>query len=178
MPRQSWVCVVFLTYKPSPFSSFTGKITARLFWNVWTGTAYFTLLLIFDRCSGEAHIHINWSHMHSAHMPLHYTCILLCTDNKRKTFCSDNRTHTFDSYVLFDTIDEDHEIILLISVQNIKFSLEDYINTRQKKKSVTFVMLGKMLTVLTSRWELDKKIERPATFSVMSFLYSKQDETC
>lgn len=78
MPRQSLACAVFLTYKPSPFSSFTGKITARLFWNVWTGTAYFTLLLIFDRCSAEAHIHINWSHMRSPHMTVHHTTPVCC----------------------------------------------------------------------------------------------------
>lgn len=62
MRRQRWVCVVFLTYT-RPLSSVTGKITPRLFWNVWTGTAFFTLLLIFDRCSGEAHVHINQRHM-------------------------------------------------------------------------------------------------------------------
>ena len=92
MPRQSWFCVVFLTYKPSPFSSFTGKITARLLWNIWTGTAYFTLLLIFDRCSGKTQIHINWSHMHI--YTWRYTALVCCTavHKQLKTFCADKLT--------------------------------------------------------------------------------------
>ena len=40
-------------------------MTTRLFWNTWwTGTAYFTSRLTFDRCSWEASIRVNSSHMH------------------------------------------------------------------------------------------------------------------
>lgn len=78
------LCSIFDLINPPPFHPSLRIMSARLFWNVWTGTAYFTLLLIFDRCSGEAHIHIDWSHMHNLHTAVHYTEALHRTG---KTFC-------------------------------------------------------------------------------------------
>lgn len=67
------LCGVTGLSTPTPFPPFSGKITSRLFWTVWTGTACFTLLLIFDRCSGKTRVRSAWSHSHCLPMTLHCT---------------------------------------------------------------------------------------------------------
>lgn len=101
------VCEGLLTSGPSPFHPSREKMTPRLFWNVWTGTAYFTLLLIFDRCSGEAHIRSNWSHMCSLHTHDFHASTLNCGALLGKTEWGRHFVlfrHTCSSFNLIDNL--------------------------------------------------------------------------